>query len=73
MEYFRSATLLVAPMSFLSSVLADLPKIISPSLFPYMTTIVVLILVISLFVILLVHVDISSLCPLSDWSALATE
>jgi hypothetical protein len=47
-------------------VLADLPKIIDPSLFPCMTTSVVPILMMSPFVVLLVAVGI---CPLPDWSA----
>jgi hypothetical protein len=50
-------------------VLADLPKIIDPSLFPCMTTSIVPILVMSPFVVLLAAVDV---CPLLDWSAFAT-
>jgi hypothetical protein len=49
-------------------VLADLPKIIDPSLFPCMTTSIVHILVMSPFVVLLAAVDI---CLLLDWSAFA--
>jgi hypothetical protein len=52
MEYFGSAILLDVPVSCSLPVLADLPKVISPSLFPYMTTSVVPILMISPFVVL---------------------
>jgi hypothetical protein len=69
MEYFGSAVLL-ADVSSSLPVLTDLPKIIGPSLFPCMTTSGVPILMMSPFVVLLVAVDI---CPLSDWSAFATE
>jgi hypothetical protein len=72
MEYFGSAALLVAPVSSPLPVLDDLPKIIDPSLFPCMTTYVVPILMMSHFVVLLVYVDISSLCPLLEWSAAPT-
>jgi hypothetical protein len=51
-------------------VLADLPKIISPSLFPCITTSAVPILMMSLFAILFVVV---SICPLPDWSAFAAK
>jgi hypothetical protein len=54
-------------------VLVDLQKIIRPSLFPYMTTFVVSILMMSPFVVHLAAIDISSLCPLLDWSAFAIE
>jgi hypothetical protein len=50
--------------------MVDLSKIIIPSLFPYITTSVVSILMMSLFVILLVVVGI---CLLPDWSAFAAE
>jgi hypothetical protein len=71
MEYSGSEAFLVAPMSFPSSVLTDLPKIINLSLFPCMSTSVVPILMMSPFVVILVHLDIFSLCPLPDWSAFA--
>jgi hypothetical protein len=51
-------------------VLADLRKIVGSSLFPFITTIVVPILMMSLFVVLLVVVGI---CSLPDWSAFAAE
>jgi hypothetical protein len=57
MEYFGSAVLL-AFVSSSSPVLADLPKITDPSLFSYMSTSVVHILMISPFVVLLVDVGI---------------
>jgi hypothetical protein len=67
MEYFGSAVLLVAPMSF-PHFLADLPKIIDPSLLPCMKTSVVPILMASPVVVLLTLVativDIFSLRPL---------
>jgi hypothetical protein len=66
MEYFGSAILLATPVSSSSPVLGDLSKIIDPSLFPYITTSVVPILMMSLFVVLLVPADLSSLCPLQD-------
>jgi hypothetical protein len=44
MEYFGSTILVVALVSSSLSILVDLPKIIGPSLFPYMTTSVVPIL-----------------------------
>jgi hypothetical protein len=62
MEYIGSAALLVALVSSSLPVLVDLPKIIGPSLFPCMTTSVMPILMMSPFVVLLVVVDISSLC-----------
>jgi hypothetical protein len=58
MEYFGSAVLMVVVSPLL--VLTDLPKIISPSLFPCITISVVPILMMSLFVVLLVVVG---LCP----------
>jgi hypothetical protein len=73
MEYFRSVVLLVVPVSSSLPALADLPKIIGPSLFPCMTTYFVPILMMSSFVVLLVDVDISSICPLPDWSAYGAE
>jgi hypothetical protein len=69
MEYFRSTAFLVAPMYFLSSVLADLPKLIGPSLFPCMTTSVVHILMMSLFVVILLRVDIFCLWPPAGYLA----
>jgi hypothetical protein len=69
MEYFGSAILL-AVVSSSSPILADLPKMIGPSLFPCMTTFVVPILMMAPFVILLVVVGI---CPLPDWSAFAAK
>jgi hypothetical protein len=62
MEYFRLTALLVALVSFSSFILADLPKNMGPSLFPYMTIYVVPILLISPHVILSTFVDIFSLC-----------
>jgi hypothetical protein len=59
MEYFGLAVLM-AVMSPSLLVLVDLPKIIVPSLFSYITTSDVPILMMSLFVILLVVVGI---CP----------
>jgi hypothetical protein len=47
-------------VSSCSSVLADLPEIVGPSLFPCMTTSVVPILMMSPFIVLLVAIDI---CP----------
>jgi hypothetical protein len=73
MEYFGLSVLLVASVFLTLSVLANLPKIIGPSLFPYMTTSVVPILTISLFVVLLALMDILSPCPLLDCSAFATK
>jgi hypothetical protein len=73
MENFGSDVLLVVNMSSSSPVLVNLPKIISPSFFPYMTTSDVPILMMSSFVVLSVPVDISSLCLLPDWSASVTE
>jgi hypothetical protein len=67
-EYFGSA-ILMAVVSFLF-VLADSPKIIGPSLFSCMTTSVVPILMMSIFVVLSVAVGI---CPLLDWSAFAAD
>jgi hypothetical protein len=64
------SVVLLAVVSSSSPVLVDLPKLIGPSLFPYMTTSVVPILMISPFVILLVAVDI---CPQQNRSAFATE
>jgi hypothetical protein len=58
MEYFGSAVLLAAVSS--SPVLADLPKIIDPSIFSCMTTSVVPNLMMSPFVILLVA---AGTCP----------
>jgi hypothetical protein len=69
MEYFGSAVLLAVISSFLL-VLADSPKIIGPSLFPFTTTSVVPILMMSPSVVLLEAIDI---CPLPDWSAFAAE
>jgi hypothetical protein len=66
MEYFGSAVLMVAESYFLV-VLADSPKIISPSLSSYMMTSAIPILMISFFVVLSVAAGI---CPLPDWSAL---
>jgi hypothetical protein len=67
MEYFGSDVLLVAPMSFFSFVLTNLPKIICPSLLPYMMTSTVSILITSPLVVLLALVativDNFSLCP----------
>jgi hypothetical protein len=63
MEYIGLAVLLVVPMSSSLPVLVDSPKIIGPSLFPYMMTYVVYILMMSPFVVLLVAVVISSICP----------
>jgi hypothetical protein len=57
MEYFGSAVLMAAMSSSLP-VLADLPKIIGPSLFSCMTTSVVPILMMSSFVVHLVVVGI---------------
>jgi hypothetical protein len=62
MEYFGSAVFL-APVSSSLHVLADLLKIISPSLIPCMTTSALPILMMSPFVVLFVGVDISCLCP----------
>jgi hypothetical protein len=59
MEYFGSAILLTVIPSFLL-VLANSPKIIGPSLFSYMTTSVVPILMASPFVVLL---EVVSICP----------
>lgn len=53
MEYFGSYVFLVAPMSFSSFVLVDLPKIIGPSFLSCMTTSIMPILMTSPFVILL--------------------
>jgi hypothetical protein len=69
MKYFGSAVLMAA-MSPSLLVLADLPKIMGPSLFSCMTTFVIPISMISLFVVLLVAVGI---CPLPDWSAFTAE
>jgi hypothetical protein len=69
MEYFGSVVLLAVISSF-SPILADLPKIIGPSLFPCMTASVVPILMMSPFVVLLVAIGIR---PLADWSAFAAE
>jgi hypothetical protein len=69
MEYFGSAILMAAVSSFLV-VLADSPKIIGPSLFSCMMTSDVPILIMSFSVFLSVAVGI---CPLPDWSVLATE
>jgi hypothetical protein len=60
----------MAVMSSSLSVLADLPKIIDPSLFPCMTISVVPILMMSPFSVLLVAVGI---CPLLGWSAFAAK
>jgi hypothetical protein len=59
MGYFGSAVLM-AVVSPSLLVLTDLPKIIDSSLFPYITTYVVPILMMSIFVILLIVVGI---CP----------
>jgi hypothetical protein len=59
MEYFGSA-ILMAVISSVLFVLADSPKIIGPSLYFYMTTFVVPILIISFFVVLSVAAGI---CP----------
>jgi hypothetical protein len=59
MEYFVSPVLMVVVSSFLV-LLADSPKIIDPSLFSYMMTSTIPILMISFFVVLLVAVGI---CP----------
>jgi hypothetical protein len=59
MEYFGSAVLMAIVSPYLL-VLADLPKIIGPSLFHCITTSVVPILMMSLFVVLLVAIGI---CP----------
>jgi ABC-type methionine transport system permease subunit len=59
MEYFGSAVLMAVVSSSLP-VLADLPKIIDPSLFSCMTAFVVSILMMFPFVVLLVVVGI---CP----------
>jgi hypothetical protein len=56
-----------------SPILADLLRIIGPSLFPYMTTSAAPILMMSPFVVLLVPIDICFLCPLPDWLAFAAE
>ena len=69
MEYLGLVVLLAAVSSSLL-VLADLPKIIGPSSFTYMTTSVVPILMMSLFVVLLATLDI---CHMLDWSAFAAE
>jgi hypothetical protein len=69
MEYFRSSVLLTVVSSSLP-ILVGLPKIISPSLFPCMTTYDVPILMMPPFVVLLATVDI---CPLPDSSAFASE
>jgi hypothetical protein len=73
LDRIRSDILMVALMSISSFVLADLTKIIGPSLLPCATTSVVPILMTSPLVVLLALVakivDIFSLCPLSDWSA----
>jgi hypothetical protein len=69
MEYFGSVVLM-AVVSFYLLVLADLPKIIGPSLFPCITTPAIPILMMSLFVVLLAAVDI---CPMPDWSAFVAE
>jgi hypothetical protein len=50
--------------------LADLPKIIGPSLFSCMTTFVVPLLMMSPFVALVVAAGI---CPLPDWSTFVAE
>jgi hypothetical protein len=73
MEYFGSIVLLVGIMSFPLSSLVDLPKIISPSLFPCMTISVMPILMISPFIFLLALVDNFSPCPLLDCSAFVVE
>jgi hypothetical protein len=57
-------------VSSFSHVLADLPKIIDPSLVSSMTTFVVSILMMSPFVVLLEVVDI---CPLPDLSTFVDE
>jgi hypothetical protein len=59
MEYFGSTILMAAISSFLF-VLADSPKIIDPSLFSYITTSDVPILMMSFFVVLSVVVGICS-------------
>jgi hypothetical protein len=59
MEYFGSAILLIAVSSFLF-VLADLPKIIGPSLFCCMMTFVVPISMTSPFIVLL---EVVAICP----------
>jgi hypothetical protein len=69
MEYFGSA-ILMAVVSPSLLVLADLPKIIDPSLFPCITTSIVPILMMSLFIVLLVAVGI---CSLPGWSAFVAE
>jgi hypothetical protein len=61
MEYFGS-TVLMAAVSPSLLVLDDLPKIIDSSLFPCITTSVVPILKMSLFIVLLIVVGI---CPLA--------
>jgi hypothetical protein len=73
MEYFGSAILLDALVFSSLSILADLPKIIDPSLFSYMMTSIVPILMMSPFVVPLAAIYISSLCPLPDWSAFLAE
>jgi hypothetical protein len=57
MEYFGSVVLM-AVVSPSLLVLADLPKIINSSLFPYIMTSTVPILMMSLFVVLLIVVGI---------------
>jgi hypothetical protein len=69
MEYFGSAVLMAVVSSFLV-VLANSSKIIGPSLFSYMITSVVPILMISFFVVLSVAAGI---CPLLDWSVFEAE
>jgi hypothetical protein len=69
MKYFGSAILL-ADMSSSSPISTDLPKIIGPSLFPCMTTSVVLILMMSL---LSSSWRLQVYAPLPDWSAFAAE
>jgi hypothetical protein len=69
--------LLVVLVSLSFFVLADSQNIIGPSLIPCMMTSVVPVLITSLLVVLFALVasivDTFSLCPLSDWSAFATE
>jgi hypothetical protein len=62
MEYFGS-TIFMAAVSPSLLVLAALPKIIGPLLFPYITTSTVPILMMSLFVVLLVAIGIVGICP----------
>jgi hypothetical protein len=73
MDYFRSTALLVALVSSSLPILADLPKIIGPSLFPCMTTSVVPIFMMSPFVVLLVDVEFPLYASLSDWLVFTAE